>query len=76
VFWNFLPGLKNAFFVCFSPFLSHVVTAMLLKKRAKQLKKSFFHAPSKIPEHALSIDEMNLAIFSFQILNSTPSQQF
>jgi hypothetical protein len=56
VFGIFLPGLKNAFFVCFSPFFSHIVTAMLLKKRAKQSKKSLFHAPAKIPEHALSAD--------------------
>ena len=35
---------------------------MLLKKRAKQSKKSFFHTPSKIPEHALSnFDDGNAA---------------
>jgi hypothetical protein len=51
---EFLPGLKNVFSGCFARFFSQVVTAMLLKKRAKQPENPLFHAPSKIPEHALN----------------------
>jgi len=41
--------MKSGFFACFSPFLIYIVTAMRIKKRAKQTKNPSFQAPAKIP---------------------------